>query len=40
MELGAAVELACRAGAYCVTKLGVLDGLATMAELEAFVARA
>lgn len=40
MELGAAVELACHAGAYCVTKLGVLDGLATMAELEAFVARA
>jgi ribokinase len=39
-ELGAAVELGCQAGAYCVTKLGVLDGLATMAELEAFVARA
>jgi ribokinase len=39
MSLADAIELGCRAGAYCVTRLGVLDGLATMDELTAFVAR-
>ena len=33
-----AIRLGCRAGAYCVTKLGVLDGLPTMEELAEFVA--
>ena len=37
LGLAAAIELGCQAGAYCVTKLGVLDGLATMAQLESFV---
>lgn len=37
--LGDAIQLGCRAGAYCVTKLGVLDGLGTMAQLDEFEAR-
>ena len=36
LELGDAIRLGCRAGAYCVTKLGVLDGLGTMAQLDEF----
>jgi ribokinase len=35
-DLATAIRLACRCGAYCVTKLGVLDGLASSDELEAF----
>ena len=38
LELAEAIQLGCHAGAYCVTQLGVLDGLATMEQLEAFVA--
>lgn len=38
LELAEAIQLGCHAGAYCVTQLGVLDGLATMDQLEAFVA--
>ncbi|MDJ0924099.1 MAG: ribokinase [Acidimicrobiia bacterium] len=37
--LGDAIELGCQAGAYCVTQLGVLDGLATSDQLMEFVAR-
>lgn len=37
-ELGDAIRLACRCGAYCVTKLGVLDGLPTAEGLAEFVA--
>ena len=33
-----AIRLGCHAGAYCVTKLGVLDGLPTMDQLTDFVA--
>ena len=29
LELAEAIQLGCHAGAYCVTQLGVLDGLAT-----------
>jgi len=39
MDLPAAIDLGCRAGAYCVTRLGVLDGLPTAAELDEFVQR-
>lgn len=39
MDLPAAIDLGCKAGAYCVTRLGVLDGLPTEAELEDFVRR-
>ncbi|MGA9597831.1 MAG: ribokinase [Acidimicrobiia bacterium] len=38
--LGRAIELGNHAGAYCVTRLGVLDGLATQGQLDAFVAGA
>lgn len=38
LGLAEAVELGCQAGAYCVTRLGVLDGLATMEQLTSFVA--
>ena len=38
LDLGAAIELGCQAGAYCVTQLGVLDGLATTDQLTKFVA--
>lgn len=34
-----AIQLGSQAGAYCVTRLGVLDGLPTMDELTAFVSR-
>lgn len=39
MSLSDAIQLGCRSGAYCVTQLGVLDGLATMDQLTEFVAR-
>lgn len=38
LDLGGAIELGCQAGAFCVTRLGVLDGLATMDQLMAFIA--
>lgn len=38
-NLGDAIQLGCRSGAYCVTQLGVLDGLATMDQLQEFVSR-
>jgi ribokinase len=38
-DLADAIQLGCRAGAYCVTRLGVLDGLATMDQLTEFVSR-
>lgn len=34
-----AIQLGAQSGAYCVTQLGVLDGLATMDQLTEFVAR-
>lgn len=36
LELREAVETACFAGAYCATRLGVVDGLPTRAQLESF----
>jgi ribokinase len=39
LELPDAIDLGCRAGAYCVTQVGVLDGLPTQAKLDEFVAR-
>ncbi|MCP4307628.1 MAG: ribokinase [bacterium] len=38
LSLAAAIELGGQSGAYCVTRLGVLDGLATAEELAAFAA--
>ena len=37
LSLAEAIELGSQSGAYCVTRLGVLDGLATGEELAAFV---
>jgi ribokinase len=37
--LADAIQLGSRSGAFCVTRLGVLDGLATMDELTEFVSR-
>lgn len=34
LSMPEAIDLGCRAGAYCVTQEGVIDGLATRAELE------
>jgi ribokinase len=39
LGLADAIQLGARSGAYCVTQLGVLDGLATMDQLAEFVAR-
>lgn len=38
-DLARSIELANQAGAFCVTRLGVLDGLPTQAELDDFVSR-
>lgn len=38
LSLADSIQLGNRAGAFCVTRLGVLDGLATMDELSEFVA--
>jgi ribokinase len=34
LEMASAIDLAMRAGAYCTTKVGVIDGLATQQELD------
>jgi ribokinase len=34
LDVTAAIELGSRAGAFCVTKLGVIDGLATLEQLD------
>ena len=39
LSMADAIQLGNRSGAYCVTRLGVLDGLPTMDELAEFVAR-
>jgi len=39
LSLPDAIQLGAHAGAYCVTRLGVLDGLPTMDELTTFVSR-
>jgi ribokinase len=39
-SMGEAIDLGCRAGAYCVTRPGVIDGLATPHELARMTKRA
>jgi sugar/nucleoside kinase (ribokinase family) len=39
-SMGEAIDLGCRAGAYCVTRPGVIDGLATPDELARMTKRA
>ena len=39
LGLGESIQLGCSAGAFCVTQLGVLDGLPTSDQLSEFVAK-